>query len=128
MEKYARKRIIIIVVYLLLLALVVFGVYSFLKAEETCLDGVKNQNEEEIDCGGVCKKCDKVKALDLKVISYGFLERWGNMIFGRRWKIRTALSARENFIMKPSSKTLKEMLFPKRREKILSFPERENIS
>lgn len=26
---------------------------------ETCSDGIKNQNEEEIDCGGVCKSCAK---------------------------------------------------------------------
>ncbi|MCX6746991.1 MAG: hypothetical protein NTU63_02550 [Candidatus Pacearchaeota archaeon] len=27
--------------------------------EETCGDGIKNQNEEDIDCGGVCEKCKK---------------------------------------------------------------------
>ena len=27
-------------------------------AKETCFDGIKNQNEEEIDCGGVCKPCE----------------------------------------------------------------------
>jgi len=26
---------------------------------ETCLDGIKNQNEEGADCGGVCKPCEK---------------------------------------------------------------------
>lgn len=27
--------------------------------EETCFDGIKNQNEEEIDCGGKCEPCKK---------------------------------------------------------------------
>ena len=25
--------------------------------KETCFDGIKNQNEENIDCGGICKAC-----------------------------------------------------------------------
>ena len=27
------------------------------KTEEDCFDGIKNQNEEDIDCGGVCGPC-----------------------------------------------------------------------
>ena len=30
---------------------------------ETCNDGVKNQNEENVDCGGVCKPCETNKNL-----------------------------------------------------------------
>ena len=30
--------------------------------KETCFDGVKNQNEEGIDCGNVCKPCEKQAA------------------------------------------------------------------
>ena len=29
------------------------------KGKETCFDGTKNQNEEGIDCGGVCNPCEK---------------------------------------------------------------------
>ena len=28
-------------------------------AAETCSDGIKNQNEEGIDCGGICKLCEE---------------------------------------------------------------------
>ena len=28
------------------------------KKKETCFDGVQNQNEEEVDCGGICKQCE----------------------------------------------------------------------
>ncbi len=27
--------------------------------KETCFDGIKNQNEEGIDCGGLCKQCEE---------------------------------------------------------------------
>lgn len=32
-------------------------------AAETCNDGIKNQNEESIDCGGVCSPCKEEKTL-----------------------------------------------------------------
>ena len=25
---------------------------------ETCFDGLKNQNEKDVDCGGICDPCD----------------------------------------------------------------------
>ncbi len=31
--------------------------------KETCFDGIKNQNEERIDCGGICKACE-IQALE----------------------------------------------------------------
>ena len=33
--------------------------YIFLALKATCKDGIKNQNEEEIDCGGPCPACGK---------------------------------------------------------------------
>lgn len=33
-------------------------VVKFAKTQ-TCFDGMKNQNEEDIDCGGICKPCEK---------------------------------------------------------------------
>lgn len=46
--------------YVLVLVLVVFIVYqSKLKPEQTCFDNIKNQNEEDVDCGGLCvQRCD----------------------------------------------------------------------
>lgn len=41
--------------FILILAFIGWGFYlSFFKTSPTCFDNVKNQNEEEIDCGGVC--------------------------------------------------------------------------
>jgi hypothetical protein len=39
------------------------------------MDGIKNQNEESVDCGGVCaKKCDKIVIEDLRIEEKGFLD------------------------------------------------------
>ncbi|MBP7061181.1 MAG: hypothetical protein KBA91_04390, partial [Candidatus Moranbacteria bacterium] len=36
-------------------ALLWTGVYfAFLKTPESCMDGIKNQNEQGVDCGGIC--------------------------------------------------------------------------
>ena len=54
MSRMAR-RVIIAIVFFLLNALFWTGVYyAFIKAPETCFDMKQNQNEEGIDCGGVC--------------------------------------------------------------------------
>ncbi len=36
-------------------------------AAETCEDGIKNQNEIGIDCGGICKPCEGVKNLNAEI-------------------------------------------------------------
>lgn len=68
MNPRVQKQIIIALVY----ALVIFGVgagvttlYSRLHpyvAPGTCSDGIQNQNETGIDCGGVCQSCESVIA------------------------------------------------------------------
>lgn len=72
MEYDRRKRIIIISVYLLIFAFLAIAIYAFWPSNETCFDGVRNQNEEDIDCGGVCQKeCHKIEAKDLIVEKAG---------------------------------------------------------
>ncbi len=74
MEKRLAKRSIIILIYLSLLALVAFVIYNALKSEESCFDKIKNQNEEGIDCGGVCSLCSKISAKDIIIEDKGILE------------------------------------------------------
>jgi hypothetical protein len=38
--------------------------YNFFIPEQTCFDNIKNQNEEALDCGGVCESCE-LKTLNL---------------------------------------------------------------
>ncbi|MDD5702478.1 MAG: hypothetical protein PHU23_10575 [Dehalococcoidales bacterium] len=52
--------------------LIVLSLYFRFRSKANCFDGVKNQNEEAVDCGGVCaKKCDIVTAQDLIVEKTG---------------------------------------------------------
>jgi hypothetical protein len=61
-----RKKYIIIFIYIALFLLIIIGLYFALKTRETCFDGLKNQNEKGVDCGGVCQKeCDEIKSQDL---------------------------------------------------------------
>lgn len=42
---------------------------------ETCFDSIKNQNEENIDCGGACKPCEKkLDCNDNNQCTYDFVE------------------------------------------------------
>jgi hypothetical protein len=63
------KRFIIILIFLGILFLIGWFVYSKVKSAPTCFDGKQNQNEQGIDCGGSCQKqCEKVyNAQDLIV-------------------------------------------------------------
>lgn len=51
------KRFIIATIFFLAIFIVGLWIYLSLKPEPTCTDGIKNQNEEEIDCGGACSAC-----------------------------------------------------------------------
>jgi len=68
------KRLIIICIYLALLFLIAYVIYGFLKSDETCFDKIKNQNEEDVDCGGKCSPCGIIKAQSLSVQNSGFVE------------------------------------------------------
>ncbi len=55
----AAKRTAIIIVYGIFFTLIVSGIVRLLMADPTCTDGIKNQNEEQVDCGGPCAPCVK---------------------------------------------------------------------
>jgi len=69
MDKRKIKRILITVSFFAILFAVVFVLYSLKKSPATCSDGIKNQLEEKIDCGGPCVSCEEelfVKDLQIK--------------------------------------------------------------
>ena len=75
MGKRATKRLIIGFVYFVFLFLIIYGLYSIFRTEETCFDGIKNQKEEDVDCGGTCfKKCKKIEVANLIVKEVGVIE------------------------------------------------------
>ncbi|MFA4817642.1 MAG: hypothetical protein WC608_02825 [Parcubacteria group bacterium] len=75
MEKGDKKRLIIIAVYAAIFIGVVFLIYQWQKPAPNCFDGKQNQNEEGLDCGGVCaKKCPVTAKENLIVRQTGFVE------------------------------------------------------
>ncbi len=75
MEKNVKKRWIIGLIYLLIFFLTGWSCFYLFRPKETCFDGIKNQNEEGIDCGGVCaKSCKKIEAQNLVVETSGVLD------------------------------------------------------
>ena len=48
------RQLIAAILYGALGILFVWGVYAWFNTNATCTDGIRNQNEQGIDCGGVC--------------------------------------------------------------------------
>ncbi|TSD02301.1 MAG: Uncharacterized protein Athens071425_49 [Parcubacteria group bacterium Athens0714_25] len=64
----------IIFIYILIFSLVVFGVYEIFKPKPACNDGIANQGEEKVDCGGPCTPCEKeISADNIEIIESGFV-------------------------------------------------------
>jgi len=49
------KQIFIANIFFLIIGLFIY--FGFIKKEPTCFDGIQNQGEEGIDCGGPCNAC-----------------------------------------------------------------------
>ena len=56
------KQIIIALIFFLIAGGFGFLIYWVNQPAPACFDGIKNQDEEEIDCGGLCQSCE-VRAL-----------------------------------------------------------------
>jgi len=67
MQRVAKKSLYGLV-YITILGLVGFGLYTkyFGPPPATCQDGILNQDEEEVDCGGACQSCE-LKNLELEI-------------------------------------------------------------
>ncbi len=104
----AIKRTIIISIYLSFFLIIVFSVYKFLQPKPTCSDGIANQNEEQVDCGGVCAACiQEISVDEIEIVESGFVYG-GNNKFDAFAKIKNpnhqygSSSFEYNFILKDS--------------------------
>jgi len=74
-EKRDKKRLIIGAVYAAIIIGVVFLIYQCQKPAPNCFDSKQNQNEQGVDCGGVCaKQCPVVAKENLIVRQTGYVE------------------------------------------------------
>ncbi|MFW5885276.1 MAG: FxLYD domain-containing protein [Patescibacteria group bacterium] len=70
-----KKRIVAVGFYIGLLIIIGFGIHSLLTPNPTCNDGIKNQLEEGVDCGGPCPPCpEEEKISELEVVD----KEWNN--------------------------------------------------
>lgn len=71
MLEYALKRqLIVIGVFIAIVAVIGGTLYFFMGEKETCMDGILNQGEEKIDCGGPCAACTVIRYEDIEVVAY----------------------------------------------------------
>ncbi|MEI7777781.1 MAG: hypothetical protein WCI52_04220 [bacterium] len=59
MSLWAQRKQFTYISVFLLIVVVILSVpfyYYFIRHQDTCFDGIQNQNEEGIDCGGICTK------------------------------------------------------------------------
>ncbi|MAF20385.1 MAG: hypothetical protein CMI55_01755 [Parcubacteria group bacterium] len=62
------KQIIIAFIFFSILAGIGFLIYYFNRTIPSCDDGILNQSEERIDCGGPCAPCQSINTEDLEVL------------------------------------------------------------
>jgi len=69
--EYALKRqlIFILTISFLIAGLAISG-YYILKPKPVCNDGIQNQKEDGVDCGGPCAMCRVARFNDVAVLSY----------------------------------------------------------
>lgn len=75
MSRRLVKQLIFGSFYLVVLAGIFFLFYFFtLKPEPTCFDNRQNQNEQGVDCGGVCPACELKNVLPVRTLPVRFLQ------------------------------------------------------
>ena len=69
MSYKSRKQFFYGIIYLVIFGLIGAGIYFALTSKEaTCFDGIQNQNEEGVDCGGPCQSsCEHLTIRDIEV-------------------------------------------------------------
>lgn len=68
MERHQKKQIIIGSIFIGSLLLILTGGFLLFSGGESCFDGIQNQEEEGIDCGGVCAAGCVVTGESLQVL------------------------------------------------------------
>lgn len=58
MASYFKKQVFIGLIYFIIIIAIGGGAYfGFIYSPPSCSDGVLNQDEDDVDCGGVCGEC-----------------------------------------------------------------------
>ena len=68
MSRRTNKKITIALIFFLILTGLGFFVYYSIQPEPSCSDGIQNQGEKDIDCGGPCPPCELVYIKDIEIL------------------------------------------------------------
>lgn len=63
-----HKQLIIAIIFFGLVGLTAFGIWQLTKPAPSCFDGLQNQGEEGIDCGGPCQPCEILTLQPLQIL------------------------------------------------------------
>lgn len=71
MDYKLKRQLIFSAVLITVIAAVSFAGYQIFRPSASCSDGVQNQGEEKVDCGGPsCAACKVIRFSDVEVLSY----------------------------------------------------------
>lgn len=70
MDYKLKRQLIFATALVVVLGTASFFTYQTVKPSASCIDGILNQDEEKIDCGGSCAACRVVRFSDIEVLSY----------------------------------------------------------
>ena len=72
MNRYLKKQFTIAFTFVLIAVVVVLGIYFLIgPSGPTCFDGIQNQGETDVDCGGPCGPCEQPE--ELVIVSADFI-------------------------------------------------------
>ena len=77
MDYKLKRQLIFATMFIAVLAAGSFAGYTVFKPQASCMDGVLNQEEEKIDCGGPCAACKVVRFSDVEVVVYHLFSAGG---------------------------------------------------
>ena len=63
----ARHRLITVLSIVAVIAGVFFAGYALFRAEPSCSDNLKNQNELGVDCGGGCERVCREEVVEMQI-------------------------------------------------------------
>lgn len=77
-NKTIVKQTIIVAIFIVIISILSFFIYSIFSPEATCSDRKQNQKEKGIDCGGPCTPCKLTQATDLLTQEVSIVNGGGN--------------------------------------------------
>jgi len=69
MEYRLKRQLTIGTIFFIVVALIFISIFLSQKSGPSCFDKILNQNEEKVDCGGVCSPCIDTYFEDLELLS-----------------------------------------------------------